>query len=501
MPTYTYYEMTDSISPSSIGCSIESGKVVRNLLVGTGPYNGPGSFGPPNPLTPSDVLPVITDILGTTSSSQPSWFNPALLPTTVGGPIPRSLPLQDAQLNYYYAATIQGFKGIGQPTKNHNAAVTPNNPLTAATQPFFAMYPNWQVTVEFMPRTFPILANESIWYDAPVAADGSRGLYYDVNGNAYSSNDFAAEWIRYTDFDIIPKDDNVIAQQGQMKFRNNNGDLFQVPGTSGGNGAGATATAALTGTSVTVPGGITIGLPGAGYTSPPAVRITPASSGPGSGATAQATVGANGQITAITVITGGSGYTTPPIVTIGPAYTPLIFQDSPRLFLPNQILKFNWYAVPYRFITDPNSYITRMLGRINQMSWYNWQPGQLLYLGFNPKKFTPPVVQTRLFQAPPGGSNNPVALPDLLCNIEFTFLLTYRVGTGDIGPFPNPNNKNWIAVGHNLQPWYGDRAFHYSSSDANFYGVQQGISGQYPKWLSAPFALLFQDPTYTRFPF
>jgi uncharacterized delta-60 repeat protein len=58
---------------------------------------------------------------------------------------------------------------------------------------------------------------------------------------------------------------------------------------------------------------ITVGNPGAGYTSPPSVIIT---GGNGVGARAYATINGSGEVTQIVVTSGGSGYTANPTVTI-----------------------------------------------------------------------------------------------------------------------------------------------------------------------------------------
>ena len=57
--------------------------------------------------------------------------------------------------------------------------------------------------------------------------------------------------------------------------------------------------------------GITVGTPGTGYTSAPAVEIT----GAGTGATATATLDGSGGVASVTVTNPGYGYSTPPTVT------------------------------------------------------------------------------------------------------------------------------------------------------------------------------------------
>ena len=78
---------------------------------------------------------------------------------------------------------------------------------------------------------------------------------------------------------------------------------------SGGGGAGATASASISGPVVN----IALGTAGAGYVTPPSVTLV---GGGGSGATAIANVAA-GAVVSFTITNGGSGYTSAPSVVIG----------------------------------------------------------------------------------------------------------------------------------------------------------------------------------------
>jgi len=158
------------------------------------------------------------------------------------------------------------------------------------------------------------------------------------------------------------------------------------------------------------------------------------------------------------------------------------FLGSPRMFLPNQILKFWWFQVPYRYVTSANSYITKWVGRINQNAWYNWKPGQLLYLSYSPKRYSPPIPLEDDFWE---GS---FLTTQKLCNIEFTFLYTNRPATALAAA---PTNRHYVQAGHNLLPWFQTRKFYYAKSVAS---TALGIPGDIPANLSFPIELLFTDP-------
>jgi hypothetical protein len=180
------------------------------------------------------------------------------------------------------------------------------------------------------------------------------------------------------------------------------------------------------------------------------------------------------------------------------ASTP-IFTNPPFMYLPDAILSFTWYQVPYRFITSSNSYIANKgwLGRINQNDWYNWPAGSLLYLNYEVNKYTQPSLETQAVSDLDGDSWNSYAKT---CDIKFTFLYTNRkAGTTPAAPFYG----NWIAKGHNLQPYLPTRTFEYATAFLNagtvnaFGHTSTGPADEQcwaPMWNSFPLEILFSDP-------
>lgn len=165
------------------------------------------------------------------------------------------------------------------------------------------------------------------------------------------------------------------------------------------------------------------------------------------------------------------------------------FQGMPRIFLPNSLVKLTWYHVPFRYITSKTSYLNRYRGRVNQRAFFEdqdgemlFQPGELLYLGFTPKIYTSPLLQ----YVDIGGSSSPARF----CNIEMLFLYTNRVGVN----LPTASTTtalpsvNYIAAGHNLQPYFPHRKFYYTVfNDTN-------NATKAPYWKSFPVEVLFTDP-------
>ncbi len=159
------------------------------------------------------------------------------------------------------------------------------------------------------------------------------------------------------------------------------------------------------------------------------------------------------------------------------------FPGEPRVLLPDALVRFTWYMVPERYVTSPRSYLQRFRGMINQTDWYRWKAGELLYLNFTPTRYTPPFPEQE--------SVDGVLSDEKLVNIEFTFLETKRTLDESLG-LPEVSNRNFIAAGHNLMPWFKTRQFYYVTSQDRDHPDDPAL--QVPLFFSAPFPLLFTDP-------
>lgn len=166
------------------------------------------------------------------------------------------------------------------------------------------------------------------------------------------------------------------------------------------------------------------------------------------------------------------------------------FQDAPRMYLPDSMLKVKWWQVPYRFLTSTNSYLRKFVGHINQTAFKPEYPaGSLLFLGANPTQiYMPPIPDPGILAF----SKDPDALPvGRLCDLELNFLYTART-LDPSQSAPTYANKNWIVAGHNLQPWLTTRMFYYTSSEGQPDAADQ--TKWYPNYFSFPHELLFTDP-------
>jgi hypothetical protein len=171
------------------------------------------------------------------------------------------------------------------------------------------------------------------------------------------------------------------------------------------------------------------------------------------------------------------------------------FSGPPRIYLPNDIVTFKWYGVPFRYITSPNSNIRRYRGCINQFSFWEtptgtshvFPAGSLLFLTYKPTIYTPPIALT----SPLTPALPPNVMPQKLVNIEFTCLHTDRQVSGN--PI-TPWNPNWLTLGHNILPSFSDRLWHYASAQPTPPADPSNNQLWFPSFLSFPIELLWTDP-------
>ncbi len=171
-----------------------------------------------------------------------------------------------------------------------------------------------------------------------------------------------------------------------------------------------------------------------------------------------------------------------------------VFPGMPRMFLNNQQISWTWFNVPFDpYISSPNSYLKRFRGRINQTLWQFWGPGELLYLGYSLRRYTPPVQKIVLINNPNGGADKAIFSAQKYCDITLSFLETYRPTDDQFVPAA----KNWVGgkntASHNNLPICIDRNyFHYAAMKDK---TTPGDPFLYqPSWDSFPIQLLFQNP-------
>lgn len=161
------------------------------------------------------------------------------------------------------------------------------------------------------------------------------------------------------------------------------------------------------------------------------------------------------------------------------------FPGTQSMLAPRSQILLTWHQVPYDYVTAPTGPIKKYMGRVNQTAFFGYPAGSLLY-GTSPRirVYTPPWPDE---SAVPGGG---VTYFDRRCDITFVFDYVNR----ETPSAPTPANANWLAAGHNLLPWAGDRRYYYGAafkpSDA------ADTAYWHPSYKSFPFQLLFTDPNF-----
>lgn len=161
------------------------------------------------------------------------------------------------------------------------------------------------------------------------------------------------------------------------------------------------------------------------------------------------------------------------------------------VYMENQVLEVMWYLVPYRYFfttLGKKPYLTRFVNTVNQHELLGFPPGSMLWLGATPTPFQP--------QSTAVGELFGVAFAqsyDLLCNVKMRWLVTSRIGTNvPVAPDKGLANANNIAAGHNLQPSFTDRKFHYVTTEDPVNPSDQ--TKWFASFQSFPHELFFTDP-------
>lgn len=169
-----FIEYVQSYSPGSASFGMEGGRATLQLDV-----------------LAADLDDAIVQLLG------------ACEPSRLGG-LNRTMPKAHPRFPWMFAQTISNIQGFGVTTQTAAEA-----DLEATTLEQFAEYPRYRLTVEFLPRMYPVLEDNKI--------TSSSVSYTDDSGNPASKTCYT-EWERFTDYDILPQPQEITAQYGQMKF-------------------------------------------------------------------------------------------------------------------------------------------------------------------------------------------------------------------------------------------------------------------------------------------
>lgn len=156
------------------------------------------------------------------------------------------------------------------------------------------------------------------------------------------------------------------------------------------------------------------------------------------------------------------------------------FPGQVRLLKKSKAITLTWHQVPFRVSEGPN--IFDGLGKINQIAFFGYGVGTLLFQGWSTTKPMPAPFPTMVVDEDTGST---LPSSEKIVNIEFNFLyLEPELG----GDGVTPTNENHIAGGHNAFPWFHDGKYYYATTGgAAGSSPTEGI----PPYKSYPFQLLF----------
>lgn len=152
----------------------------------------------------ADLTDVLLDLLGYTEQE------------STDGRLIRHLPRAHPRYPWLFVDRIAQVQGVGNPDR-----VAASSTLEASPVEYGTSYPNYKVTVEWAPRPYAVIGDDKI--------EIASVDWTDTDGSA-ESNTYAAEWLRYTDWEYLPRVELITAQQGQMVLRR--GDASEPNGNT-----------------------------------------------------------------------------------------------------------------------------------------------------------------------------------------------------------------------------------------------------------------------------
>ena len=171
------------------------------------------------------------------------------------------------------------------------------------------------------------------------------------------------------------------------------------------------------------------------------------------------------------------------------------FTGIPDMIVPDTSVGIEWFGVPARYLDSPDSFLLSQRGRINQLDFWRWKAGCLLYVA-------PEVVRryTQItFTPSPTADVSDEELVGTFAADERLDLVLHCVATARqpgttysaLMLAAISSNRNHVVAGHNLLPHFPTRKFWYATG-APFRGADP--AKWIPSYFSFPFEMLFQDP-------
>jgi hypothetical protein len=176
---------SDATEPGGAGCNLQGGRATLTMDMDLD-EDMPDA---------AQVQQAITELLGGTSLA------------ATDGRLVRTPPMAHPLFPYWVVSNITSIQGVGEPTWED-----PDTELEVPPLANYALYPTYRFTVEFGPRPYPVLEDDSI-----VTVLDSTNFHLDDGTPANVT--YATEWNRYCDIEMLSLDSYVEGRQGQCVFR------------------------------------------------------------------------------------------------------------------------------------------------------------------------------------------------------------------------------------------------------------------------------------------
>jgi hypothetical protein len=215
-------ELTDSRSPTTTGFTQEGGRSTMKFIIGNQFLDRYCTY----MVGWADVYPSKGD--GCTFSPDYSGIN-------------RTLPMAHPRYPWLYANAVESIQGNtyirASDLSAQGGIPVPNTGFTAPKLPTYAEYQDYEVSISFTGRTYPVLPN-NVMLDNSKTSDNTIKYYWpDTSSTSNYSlfdTDFPEiwpEWERFTFTRVEPRSEYLTAEKNTMYFYDPSGAIGTVNGT------------------------------------------------------------------------------------------------------------------------------------------------------------------------------------------------------------------------------------------------------------------------------
>lgn len=214
-------EITDNRSPSTTGFTQEGGRASMKFILG------------------NQLLDRYCTYMVGWSDVYPSKGNNGTFWPDYSG-INRTLPIAHPRYPWLYASAVESIQGNTYVRASDLSAQgtlpVPNLGFTAPKLPTYAEYQDYEISVSFTGRTYPVLPNSYILESSKTPEHTLKYYWPDSSGTSNYSNlltnfeNVWPEWNRFTFTKIVPRSEYLTAEKNTMFFYDPSGTIGTVNG-------------------------------------------------------------------------------------------------------------------------------------------------------------------------------------------------------------------------------------------------------------------------------